>query len=753
MHKSLALCLITSKADEEKAKQLAASLSKYAKAYITVTGTKEQVEKGEADFEWTDDFSAARNYNFSLAKEDWILWLDADDSLEGDLKLLQQLIDQADERKLEGFFFRYEYAFNEHGKCIDEHWKAQLLKNNGHFKWMGQIHEDPIQLRQVSWAKVNGIKRVHHSDDNRVKNSYERNLRILLKSAELNPKEPRTHFYLGRTYMATGELTKAIEEMVKYLDLSGWDDERYEATLIIGRCYQMANDYENAIRWYHEAILEQEKYPDAYMSKGAVYLIKGEFEKALYNFGISLKMDKPEGMTFYNPSLYACDIFVMMATCYVNLGRLTEALQAIKTALRYDDRHERANELYKLILSVKTKNDIARKYVEIAQYINKTEGVQKLLTSVPAELRDNEFILSLNNTFNPPKSWPEKSIAIYCGQTVEPWSDGTQDKGIGGSETAVIELSKRLASLGWQVTVFNYCDAPPEGFVKNGVRWMNYWTFNIKDNFDVVWLWRIPELLDYDISARLRVLDMHDTMRPADFSKERVQRVDKIFVKTKFHRSLYPDVPDNKFVIIPNGIDLAKFKASVKKDPNRFCYTSSPSRGLDVLLKMWPKIREQLPKAELHVYYGWKTFYELEKKNPERMMWMKKVQAMMNQPGVIDHGRVGQTELAKDLLKTSFWLYPTDFPEIDCITAKEMQAAGVYPITTGYAALEESQLGGVKLPGDVHSPEWQERFVKTVTEEYNKQHQIINVSKFAWDNIAKEWDKQLYEKDNKKETN
>ena len=44
--------------------------------------TKEIVERYTDkiyDFSWRDDFAAARNYSFSLASGDFILWLDADD--------------------------------------------------------------------------------------------------------------------------------------------------------------------------------------------------------------------------------------------------------------------------------------------------------------------------------------------------------------------------------------------------------------------------------------------------------------------------------------------------------------------------------------------------------------------------------------------------------------------------------------------------------------------------------------------------
>lgn len=709
---------------------------------LTVTGEYDEKITGVkvSNFKWIDDFSAARNFNFSQATGDWIIWMDADDSLTNAGEL-RQLAEESEKKQIEGFFFLYKYAFDKNGNCTDQHWKAQFLKNNGHFNWMGAIHEDPIQTRKANWARYNSIQRIHKTTEEAAKKSYARNLRILESEIEKNPDEPRTHFYLGRTYMADGKLDQAIASMVKYLELSGWDDERYEATLIIGRCYFMAGEYNLALEWYHKAILEKEKYPDAYIQKGFVYLTEQQYEKALYNFGIAIRMETPNGATYFNPLTYSRDVYLGMATCSLNLGKLKDALTAINIAIEADPKYQYSLELRDIIVKIKNKNDAARKFVELARYIHDPKKIQALLNAVPADLQDNEFIMVLRNSYNPPKKWSSKSIAVYCGPTAETWTPKSVDEGgIGGSETAVVELTKRLVKLGWDVTVFNQCEAPPEGLEFDGVKYQNYWTFNVADEYDVLWSWRLPELFEYDLKARLKILDMHDVMTPAEFTKTRLDRIDKIFVKTNYHRSLYPLVEDEKFVVVGNGIDLTRFDKKVEKDPYRFCYTSSPNRGLDIVLKMWGKIKEALPEATLHVYYGWKTYYEIEKNNPERMLWMKKVQDLMKQEGVIDHGRVGQKELAEDLLKTSFWLYPTYFPEIDCITAKEMQAAGVIPITSGYAALEESQKIGVKLTGDVYDPEWQEEYIKAAV---SAKPEPFDASIFSWDKVAKEWNEQL----------
>lgn len=63
------------------------------------------------DFEWCDDFSAARNFAFSKAERDYILWLDADDVLLP--PDLEKLIDlkQSAEKSVNAFYMRYNTAF------------------------------------------------------------------------------------------------------------------------------------------------------------------------------------------------------------------------------------------------------------------------------------------------------------------------------------------------------------------------------------------------------------------------------------------------------------------------------------------------------------------------------------------------------------------------------------------------------------------------------------------------------------------
>lgn len=754
----ISLAMIVKASDEEAISldRCLQSVANYVNEIcITITGDNKKVEEVAkkygariSHFDWVDDFSAARAFNFSQCKGEWILWLDADDTIEGAVNL-KKYVDLAKHNPISGYAFAYHYAHDENGNPTDIHWKVQFVKNDGHCEWKGAIHEDLIQKRTVQWSKVEDIIRVHNTNEVRTQESSERNLRILLKEVERIPNDPRPKFYLARTYVALGEFDKAIPVIDEYLTLSGWDEERYEARLLKGQCHFHSGRNTEALEAYNRAILEKEEYPDAYLMKAAVYLKMEEWKKAIANYTLSGQLDLPSGYTYFNPFNYTRNMFLGLATAYMNLGEFDKAWKSVQTAYKYDPDYSETHYLIEIIKSMKNEADATDAYIRVSQYLQslgEEEKIPAVLGTVPNALADDPKILKVRQMYNKPKKWKKNEIAIMCGWTDKCWDGNSVNAGgIGGSETAIVELAKRLAEKGWKVTVFNHSDADPKGTVIDGVKYMNTWTFNPFDEFNVLWLWRSPVLVDHIQSAKSIVIDMHDVPIAGDFTEERLKKINKIFVKSKYHRNLLPDVPDNKFVIVGNGIDLDRFKdEGIEREPHRFIYSSTPDRGLETILDMWPRIRAKMPDATLHVYYGWETFYDFQKNNPERMAWMKKVQEKMKQDGVVDHGRVGQDILAKDMMKSTFWLYPTDFPEIHCITACEMQAAGVIPITSGYAALEETQQTGVKIPtDDVGDTKWQDQLIDKIVELDGTTLPTDVAKQFDWDLVANVWNDEL----------
>lgn len=176
-------------------------------------------------------------------------------------------------------------------------------------------------------------------------------------------------------------------------------------------------------------------------------------------------------------------------------------------------------------------------------------------------------------------------------------------------------------------------------------------------------------------------------------------------------------------------------------------YFSSYDRGLEYLLAMWPKVKEHVPDAELHIYYGWNQFDHAHKTNPANMKWKWQMIRKMHEVGAIDHGRVSHKELARAMQQTKVWAYPTEFTEIHCITALKAQEAGCIPVTSLCYALEETVADqSFSVPctdigsNDAKQAEFIAMIVKALNTDRYKPKQIKQP---YWSDVAKVWSKAL----------
>lgn len=178
-------------------------------------------------------------------------------------------------------------------------------------------------------------------------------------------------------------------------------------------------------------------------------------------------------------------------------------------------------------------------------------------------------------------------------------------------------------------------------------------------------------------------------------------------------------------------------------------YGSSYDRGLQYLLFVWPEIKQKYPDTILHVCYGWNTFLQMVGDNPERLEWYRSMVTLLKQPGIVEHGRVSKEELKKIRQQCGIWAYPTDFQEINCITALDCQSDGLVPVVMAVAALQETVGAGVKLGGDIRNEKVQQEYLKELltmmgdVEKWTKESK--KAQKFAkgydWKTISGEWAK------------
>jgi len=180
---------------------------------------------------------------------------------------------------------------------------------------------------------------------------------------------------------------------------------------------------------------------------------------------------------------------------------------------------------------------------------------------------------------------------------------------------------------------------------------------------------------------------------------------------------------------------------------HRLWYQSSYDRGVDVILKLWPKIKAKFPDATLDIAYGWNLFDTVFANNPERMAWKKKMVDLMVQDGIKEHGRLGKKELTELRKSCGVWVYPTYFTEIHCIGALEAQKDGLVPVTTTLAALNETVGSGIKIDGDIYDPdvkeEWLNGLFKIMSDvklwELESKKAVEFAKTHTWEAKARQW--------------
>jgi len=217
---SISLCMIVINEEKHLETCLNGVKNIVSEIIIVDTGstdqTKEIANKFKAkvyDFKWNDDFSAARNFCLQKATKDWILVLDADETISNkDLMKIKKLTENSEENKdIMGYSFIQRTYLNETKKLkfnyaendfYDESkpflgWAyrriTRLFRNDKRIKFIYPVHETVIE--SIKYIDGN-IKRtnipIHHyeilkgKDFNNKKYNYY--IKLLKDKIKLRPK-------------------------------------------------------------------------------------------------------------------------------------------------------------------------------------------------------------------------------------------------------------------------------------------------------------------------------------------------------------------------------------------------------------------------------------------------------------------------------------------------------------------------------------------------------------------------------------
>lgn len=353
-------------------------------------------------------------------------------------------------------------------------------------------------------------------------------------------------------------------------------------------------------------------------------------------------------------------------------------------------------------------------------------------------------------------------VAIYTGPSWMAWApQDIETKGLGGSETAAVRLAEHLSCLGFVVTVYGEIqdDSGANGVMFKDVLFRHHTAFDPLERREAVIASRLPEIFDRPVAARRRILWTHDTDFGPRLTPARVEKIDRILVLSEWHRQhvagMYPFAAD-KLEVTRNGIEHAYFRhpatACEGEREKRVLYTSSPDRGLDILLELWPQIRERVPDAKLAFTYA-PVYFEVAKQRDDIAAHAEKIEELAKQEGVEAIGSLSQPRLVKLMRSSLVWAHPSwntpngvPFHETSCIGAMEAQAAGLCVVASGWGALCETVKVGRLVDSDPPGERWRnaliENIVEALTNEKLQAHAQTEgpkaVADLGWDGVGEQ---------------
>ena len=230
------------------------------------------------DFEWADDFSAARNFAFSKASMEYIYSADADEVISPENRERFQAMKETLLPEIEivqmkyGNQLQYQTVYN-----FDEEYRPKLFKRKRGFVWEAPIHET-VRLEPVVYDS--DIVITHLPSGSHAK----RDLETFRKQCAAGYRLPkRLHNLYARELMMAGD-REDFADAAEFFQTSAADIERSgeeiaQACCVVAKAARLAGDVVMFFK-YASKIIAEEACSEICCELGQFYEDIGDYEEA-----------------------------------------------------------------------------------------------------------------------------------------------------------------------------------------------------------------------------------------------------------------------------------------------------------------------------------------------------------------------------------------------------------------------------------------------------------------------------------------
>lgn len=345
----ISVCIIA-KNEEKRIEKCLASIKPYDFEIIVVdTGSSDNTKEIAAkyadkvlDFEWCDDFSAARNFSLREASNNWIFMLDCDEWIKTiDVEELnyfrKHLSDSVGSVSRENILTKNGVA------VIDNKDNTERFFDRRLFHYTGIIHEQltPKRGNEISayLLQTTIMHTGYDMNDEERKTKYSRNFTLLKKQLNTEPDNPYLYYQLGKSCEIIEGFDNACEYYSKGLSFDLDPELAYVQAMVVS--------YGNALlrTGRHKEALGFEGIYDAFSpSADFVYLMGNIYKQnqmyeqafAQYQKAIGMSLCKQEGANSFLPVYQTgeiCEILGDIPTaisCYRQCGEFPPAQKRLE---------------------------------------------------------------------------------------------------------------------------------------------------------------------------------------------------------------------------------------------------------------------------------------------------------------------------------------------------------------------------------------------------------------------------------------